>query len=247
MRFDWWTFGLQTVNFAVLVWLMHRFLYKPVLRMLDARHAELEKQYADARAAEAKAKDQLAAIEADRAGIAGEREATLRAAAAQAEESAKTRRGQSEVEAAALLDGARKLLATERDKALAETRKLALDLGADFASRLLAEAPTKLRTEAWLERIEQYLAALPETEMDALVRQFEDDGAVLTVVTALPLTAETAETWRARICRPLGDGITTAFVVDPSLVAGAELHFPSSILRFSWQSALAAVRSEIRA
>ena len=34
MRFDWWTLALQTVNFAVLVWLLHRFLYRPVLRMI---------------------------------------------------------------------------------------------------------------------------------------------------------------------------------------------------------------------
>ncbi|PPC85052.1 MAG: ATPase, partial [Methylocystis sp.] len=46
MRFDWWTLGLQTVNFAVLVWLLHRLLYRPVLRMIDARRAEMEKQYA---------------------------------------------------------------------------------------------------------------------------------------------------------------------------------------------------------
>jgi hypothetical protein len=36
MRFDWGTFGLQTVNFAVPVWLLRRFLHKPVLRMIDA-------------------------------------------------------------------------------------------------------------------------------------------------------------------------------------------------------------------
>jgi F-type H+-transporting ATPase subunit b len=35
--------------------------------------------------------------------------------------------------------------------------------------------------------------------------------------------------------------------VDPDLVAGAELHFPTAILRFSWQSTLVAMRSEIGA
>ncbi len=153
MHFDWWTLGLQTVNFVVLVWLLHRFLYKPVLRMIDVRRAELEKQYADASAAKAMAKDQLAATEAERANIAAEHEATLKAMAAQAEEAAKARRAQAEGEASALLDGARKTLATERDNVLAEARKSALDLGSDVARRLLAEAPIKLRAEAWLERI----------------------------------------------------------------------------------------------
>jgi len=31
----------------------------------------------------------------------------------------------------------------------------------------------------------------------------------------------------------------------PGWIAGAELHFPNAVLRFSWQSALAAMRAEI--
>jgi F-type H+-transporting ATPase subunit b len=246
MHFDWWTLGLQTVNFAILVWLLQRFLYKPVLRMIDARRAEIEKQYADASAAEAKAKDQLAAIEAERISVAAEHEATLKAAAAQAEEVAKARRAQAEGEAAAILDATRKTLAIERGRVLAEARKSAVDLGTDLARRLLADAPVTMCVEAWLERIEQYLAALSKAEMDGLVRQF-DNGAALTVVTASSLGLETAEKWRSRLRRSLGEGIIVSFDVDPALVAGAELHFPSAKLRFSWQSALAAVRSEINA
>ena len=225
---------------------MHRFLYKPVLRMIDARKAEVQKQYDEAKAAEEAAQAHLAAIESERAGLVSEREAALKAAAAQAEEAAKARRAQAEAEAAALLDGTRKTLATERDKVLAEARKSALDLGTGFALRLLAEVPVKLRTEAWLERIERYLVALPKTEMDALVHQF-DNGGALTVVTASPLASETAEMWRDHLRRSLGDGTAIAFDANSDLVAGAELHFPSAVLRFSWQSTLAAVRSEIEA
>jgi F-type H+-transporting ATPase subunit b len=246
MRFDWWTLGLQTVNFTILVWLLHRFLYKPVLRMIDTRRAEIEKQYAEARAATLRAKDELAAIEAERTGIAAEHEAALAAAAAQAEEAAKVRHAQAEAEATSLLEGARKTLAMERDRALTDTWKSVLDLGTNIARHLLSEVPEKLHAEAWLERIEQYLMALPGTEMDALLIQIED-GAVLTVVTAASLTPEIAETWRSRLRRPLGDGTTIAFDVDPDLIAGAELHFPSAVLSFSWQNALATVRSEIEA
>jgi F-type H+-transporting ATPase subunit b len=244
MHFDWWTVALQTVNFAILVWLLHRFLYKPVLRMIDARRAEVDRQFADVRAAEATAKEQLAAIEAERAGIAAEREAALKAASAQAEESAKARRAQAEREASGLLEGARKTLAAERDQALAEARRAALDLGAEFARRLLSEVPMQLRAEAWLERIEQHLAALPPAEVNALVGQCAD-GAAMTIVTASPLPSPTAETWRTRLARPLGAEIVMKFDVDPALVAGTELHFPNSILRFSWQSTLATLRAEV--
>jgi F-type H+-transporting ATPase subunit b len=102
----------------------------------------------------------------------------------------------------------------------------------------------KLRAEAWLARIEEYLAALPQTKRDALTQQLVD-GAQLTVITASALPAETAEAWRARLQRTLGDRISIGFGTDRHLVAGAELYFPSAVLRFSWQSALAAMRAEI--
>lgn len=246
MRFDWSTLALQTVNFAILVWLLRRFLYQPVLRMVDARRAEIEKRYADAQAAAAKAKDALAAIEAERAGIAGEHAAALRSAAVEAEAAAAARHAQAEREAAALLDSARRAIAAERDRAVAETRRIALDLAAEMASRLLTETPTELRTEAWLERIQQHLVSLPDAEREGLVRQLVD-GAALKVVTAAALPSDAADTWRRRLRQTLGDRIALAFEADPRLIAGAELHFPNAVLRFSWESALAGMRSEIEA
>ena len=244
MHFDWSTLALQTVNFAILVWLLHRFLYRPVLRLIDARRAEIDKHFADARGAEAKAKDQLAAVAAERAGIAAERAAALAQAAAQAEKTAAARRLQAEREAAALLDGARKALAVERRQALAEARRAALDLAADIAGKLLAEVPMQWCGEAWLGRVEKHLAALPQSERDALARQLTD-GAELKVVTAALLPPETAEVWRDRLQRILGDRVTVSFGIDQRLVAGAELQFPDAVLRFSWQSALEAMRAEI--
>ncbi|MGA9341908.1 MAG: hypothetical protein WBV61_06195 [Rhodanobacteraceae bacterium] len=246
MHLDWWTIGLQTVNFAILVWLLHRFLYKPVLHLIDNRKAEVQRQYDDARTVEDEAKAQLAAVEAERAGISAEREAALKAAAAQAQEMAKARRAQAERDAQALLDGTRKTLASERAQALEDCRRMALDLGAEFAQRLLAEVPMELRVEAWIERIEQHIAGLAKSERDALVQQLAG-GKSLTVITAAPLSAATADIWRERLRRPLGVGVAIAFEANPELIAGAELHFPTAVLRFSWQSALAVARSEVDA
>jgi F-type H+-transporting ATPase subunit b len=245
MHFDWSALALQMVNFTILVWLLHRFLYQPVLRLVDARRTEIEKQLAEARRAEAQAKDELAAIKAERAGIAAERTAALKGAAAEAEQAATARRARAEREAAASLEDARKTLATERSQALAEARRGALDLGEEIAARLLAEMPMKLRAEAWIERIEKYLAALPKPEMETLTRQLVD-GVPLKVVTASALPAEIEEKWRSRLRRSLCTQMVANFGIDPALIAGVDLHFPNTVVRFSWQSTLAAIRAEIK-
>lgn len=243
MLFDWQTLALQTANFAILVWLLHRFLYKPVLRMVDARRAEIQRGYDAAAAAQEQAKAQLAAVQTERAGIGAERDAMLKAAAAQAEQAARQRNERAAADADALLEAGRKALAGEREKVRKEARQLALQLGADIAQRLLAEIPAKLRTEAWMERIEQHLAGLSQAERDTLVAGSRD----VTVVTTAPLPAEAQAVWRASLQRQLGDGASIRFDVDPRLVAGVELHFATAVLRFSWQSALVAIRAELEA
>ena len=48
MLIDWFTVGAQTLNFLVLVWLMKRFLYKPILHAIDDREKRIAAELADA-------------------------------------------------------------------------------------------------------------------------------------------------------------------------------------------------------
>ena len=210
MHLDWWTMALQTVNFAILVWLLHRFLYRPVLRMIDARKAEIAQQYDDAKAADQQAQTQLADVEAQRAGIAAEREAALRAAAAQAQEAARARHAQAERDATGVarrrakdVGGGTRAGAGGSAQSRARPRRR-------FRQRLLADVPIELRAEARIERVEQYLGALQEPEPTRWCSQLAD-GQALTVVIAVPVPPPTAELWTERLRRKLGADIAVDF------------------------------------
>ncbi len=56
MLIDWFTVGAQALNFLILVWLMKRFLYKPILNAIDAREKRIAKELADADATKTEAK-----------------------------------------------------------------------------------------------------------------------------------------------------------------------------------------------
>jgi F-type H+-transporting ATPase subunit b len=47
MRIDWWTLALQTFNVLVLVWILSRFLFRPVASMIEQRQAAAAKLLAD--------------------------------------------------------------------------------------------------------------------------------------------------------------------------------------------------------
>jgi F-type H+-transporting ATPase subunit b len=246
MQFDWWTLTLQTVNFLILVWLLHRFLYRPVLGMVDARRAKIDAQYADARKAESEAQAELSRIESERAGIASERTTALRSAADEAESASAARLAKADADAKTLLERTRESLARERTAAMAEARRSAIDIAVAMAQKLLDEFPPELRADAWLDRVEQYLADLPPERRADIAGQL-NRGGTLHIVSAVALPESVTTKWRERLNRVFDAALSIDFDVDPGLIAGVELHFPHTVLRFSWRSVLESMQSGIEA
>ena len=55
MLIDWFTVGAQALNFIILVWLLKRYLYKPILNAVDTREKRIAAELADADAKRAEA------------------------------------------------------------------------------------------------------------------------------------------------------------------------------------------------
>jgi F-type H+-transporting ATPase subunit b len=55
MLIDWFTVGAQALNFLVLVWLLKRFLYQPILNAIDVREKRVSAELSDADAKRAEA------------------------------------------------------------------------------------------------------------------------------------------------------------------------------------------------
>ena len=60
MKINWFTVIAQIINFFVLVWLLKRFLYKPILTAIDERENKIASQLKDADAKEKKANKEQA-------------------------------------------------------------------------------------------------------------------------------------------------------------------------------------------
>jgi len=63
MLIDWFTVGAQTLNFIILVWLMKRFLYRPILNTIDAREKIIADQLARANKVSLEAREAKASFE----------------------------------------------------------------------------------------------------------------------------------------------------------------------------------------
>ncbi|MWA22793.1 F0F1 ATP synthase subunit B, partial [Burkholderia pseudomallei] len=84
MRIDWSTLALQTVNVVVLVWLLSRFLFRPVSDIIAKRQAAARKLIDDASRERDAAHAERERARAERASLAAARDDALKDALAQA-------------------------------------------------------------------------------------------------------------------------------------------------------------------
>lgn len=80
MQIDWVTVAAQIVNFLVLVWLLHRFLYGPVTRAMQRREDTIRDRLAEARRMQDEAAERAGALAAEHDALAAARDRILDAA-----------------------------------------------------------------------------------------------------------------------------------------------------------------------
>lgn len=86
MSIDWITVLAQIVNFLVLLWLLKRFLYRPILDGIDAREEEIAKRLAAAAKAQQEAKKAESRYVKQRAQLVSDQDALLEKALEATEE-----------------------------------------------------------------------------------------------------------------------------------------------------------------
>jgi F-type H+-transporting ATPase subunit b len=85
MLIDWFTVGAQALNFLVLVWLMKRFLYKPVLHAIDEREKRIAGELAAAANTKAAADKERDALKQEHEDLDHQRATILKQATDAAE------------------------------------------------------------------------------------------------------------------------------------------------------------------
>lgn len=238
MQINWWTFGLQALNFLVLCWLLWRFLYRPVKEVIEKRKELTEHAFAEADKRQAELETAQRGLEEERAAMAQERQDMLKKVHAELEAERSKLLEEAKREAEGLLKTARESIGDEREAALRELRAQVNALAVELASGLLREAGSSASADVFLEKLEGQLENMPTDERERLRKDLEPEGARLTVVTAVPLTAEEEEAWRDRLGRSLGRKDKTDFVTDAGILGGAELRSPHVALKFTWADQL---------
>jgi F-type H+-transporting ATPase subunit b len=228
MHLDLWTIGLQAVNVLVLVWLLSRFLFRPVAGIIAARRQAADAMLAEADAARAKAAAEANGLAQQRQGLADEKERMLAAVRedAQGERDAILR--QVNEAAAKLRAAAEEAIERERKAAQGALHSDAAKLALTIAERLSERLPARVLNAAFLEGLAAVLPARPAaaTPMPIEVRS------------AAPLDDTSRAACRTMVTSWLGAAPEITFRTDTSLIAGIELAMSGLVIRNNWRADL---------
>lgn len=220
MDFDWSTFALEIINFLILVWILKHFLYRPVLKVITQRRADIEKTMADARRTEAEANGLRQQHERELAQWEQEKETAQ--ARLREELAAERKRMMAELEASIAEERERRRVLDERRQhdLLRSVEEQGVAQGAAFAAKLLGRAATpELEARLYTLLIED-LRGLRAEDRRAVAEAAAAPGLQIRVQSAFPLD----ENWRTELAQALaemaGRTLPVEYRENPELLAG---------------------------
>ncbi len=248
MLIDWFTVGAQALNFLILVWLMKRFLYKPVLSAIDAREKGIAAQIADAAAKKTEALKEQDEFRRKNAEFDGQRGALLAKAVDEAAAERKRLLGEAQQAADALAAKGRESLEREahaldqavgmrlRQEAFAIARKALMDLAGSSLEERIAGV--------FIRRLQ----GMEGKAKDALgLALKEADGRPALLRSAFELPSEQRTAIQKALNEAFSADVHVRFEVAADLSGGIELSTSSQKLAWSVADYLGSMEKDVDA
>jgi F-type H+-transporting ATPase subunit b len=245
MKINWFTVIAQIINFFVLVWLLRRFLYKPVLKAIDERENKIASQLKDAQAKETEAKKEQAEFLKKNEKFDQQKKKLMDKVIAETNEEREKLLEEARNEAAVLrskleksLDAMQENLEHDiaqktQEEVFAITRKTLKDL----ASMSLEEQSVNI----FVNRLKE----LKNEEKKKLTDAFKSGSDSIMVQTAFDLPSKQQTEIKSTVNEILGTKTQFQFKTVPKLISGIELTSNGYKLAWSISEYLSSIQKSI--
>ena len=139
---DWRLIIAQLINFTVLMAVLYKFLYKPVLKLLHERTSRIEDGLKNAEVVEKKLREATALYDAKISEARAATQKMLEATRKESEALKAELTASAQNEAAKIIEAGRVRLAVEKEKIMHEAEHELSDLVAQATSHVLGQAVT---------------------------------------------------------------------------------------------------------
>ncbi|MGY0614800.1 F0F1 ATP synthase subunit delta [Vibrio sp. FJH11] len=220
MEFSWTTFVLEIINFLVLIWILKRFLFKPVMAVISQRQAGIDDQLSESQ----RLNDESAALK-------DEYENRLANWERERQQAKEELAREIDAERTSRLEQLKQFFEQEKKKAeVAESRQRmemirdseqqALQQSAQFATSLLSRASGPELESRLLDILLQDLASLSHDDAANLLHQWGVVPEVIEVSSAYPIPEEKRQELEKALMTVSQLSIPVQYDENPELIAG---------------------------
>ena len=245
MLIDWFTVGAQALNFIILVWLLKRFLYKPILNAVDAREKRIAAELADADAKEAEAQKERNEFQRKNEEFDQERTALL----SKATDEAKAERQRLFVDARKAADALsakrQKTLRSDADNLNQAIRRRTQQEVFAIARKALTDLATISLEERMAEVFTRRLRTMDDKAKEGLAEALKTAAEPALVRSAFELPAEQRATVQKALNETFSAEVRVRFETAPDLVSGIELTANGQKLAWSIADYLASLERSV--
>ncbi len=223
MEVSWSTFLLEIINFLVLVWILQRFLYKPVLEVIARRKTGIEQTLAESAEIRAEATALQAQYETRLTDWDTERRAAREALARELETQRAEKLAAMQADVAEEREKSRVSEARRQVDIENKLEETALGQGARFAQRLLQQASGPELEARLVEMVITELMQLPEERITALRNGYGTTPEPIQVSSAYPLPEDQRQRLAQALTRATGSDAPMQLAQDADLLAGLHI------------------------
>lgn len=227
MEFSWTTFFLEVINFLILVWILQRFLYKPVTDAIARRKAAIESRLEQANQAQQAAQALQLQYE-NRLTDWGQEKSSARIQLMD-EIAAERARLMSELQVALDQEREKKRM-LEQEEMLEWKSKIAAAsyaAASRFAAQLLSRIANASLEERICELMIEDLTRLPQDKMRALRQACASADQPVKVTSTYPVVQDARDAITKALADIAAAPVHCEFSRDPELVAGFHISIGS--------------------
>ena len=238
MEFNVSTFILEIINFLILIWILQRLFYKPLLEVIAKRKQTIDQALADAKTVHQQAEEQRSLYENRQKLWEQEKQAALTALYQQIEVERRTQMDRLNTDLEQERQKARITLTRQQQELQQQAEKQALQNGAKFAGMLLQQSAGPELELRLMTMLMDNLTTLPEACRLCLQMLGTKKSVPVKLTSAYPLTANLQQQLEQKLGLLINSQINFQYHQDVELIAGLRIDIGAWVLNANLQHEL---------
>ncbi|PTN13106.1 F0F1 ATP synthase subunit B [Nitrosomonas aestuarii] len=223
MSIDWITVSAQIINFLILVWLLKRFLYRPVMQAMDRREQHIFEQLDDAQAREQKANEKMQYYLEKMNELARTRDEILAKTQEKAEQQKRQLLDEARLEVAKVREHWQNQVRLEKEELLDNLRHQVSNAVQGIARKALGDLANADLEEQIVHSFIGRLVSLDKESRALMLGSSDDSAEPARISSAFELDSGARSRLTRAIHEHLIDGIDVKYSKSPELLCGIAL------------------------